>query len=109
MGLLRLQPFEDGPQRLDPRRYRLRVEIDELAQRSDKRGAFVVGNLQPPHDGNMVRNRRDDQPMPLTLGQALAAKVRLLVWCKGRGQRIDPDLSELIERRGEAMAVIDRA
>ena len=45
LWLLRLQPFEDGLQRLDLRRYRLRVEIDESAQHRDRDRAFVIGKV----------------------------------------------------------------
>jgi hypothetical protein len=30
----------------------------------------------------------------MTLGQALAAKVRLIVWCKACGHRAEPDIAE---------------
>jgi hypothetical protein len=36
----------------------------------------------------------------LTLGQALAAKVRLMVWCKLCGRRTEPDLAELVSWHG---------
>jgi len=42
LWLLRLQPFEDGLQRLDLRRLRLQVEIDEPAQRRDQDRTFVT-------------------------------------------------------------------
>ena len=45
LWLLRLQPFEDSLQRLDLRRSRLRVEIDEPAQRRDQDRAFVFGQV----------------------------------------------------------------
>jgi hypothetical protein len=46
------------------------------------------------HVGIMRRNQRDGESAPMTLGQALAAKVRLLVWCKAAcGHRADPDIA----------------
>lgn len=57
----------------------------------------------------MRRSRRDEKPGPLTLGQALAAKVRLIVWCKGCGHQVEPDVAALVERHGEDVTVIDWA
>jgi hypothetical protein len=57
----------------------------------------------------MRRKRSDSESGPLTLGQALAAKVRLLVWCKACGHRVEPDIAELAERHGEGVAVVEWA
>ncbi len=38
----------------------------------------------------MRRSRSDGDTGPLTLGKALAAKVRLTVWCKVCGHRAEP-------------------
>jgi len=43
----------------------------------------------------------------MTLGQALAAKVRLIVWCKGCGHRAEPGIADQIARYSEATTVID--
>jgi hypothetical protein len=41
--------------------------------------------------------------MPLlTLGQAVAAKVRLIVWCKACLHRFEPDTAELAQEHGAA-------
>jgi hypothetical protein len=45
----------------------------------------------------------------MTLGNALAAKVRLLVSCKTCGHRAEPDVADQVAHRGEAMTVIDWA
>jgi hypothetical protein len=45
----------------------------------------------------------------MTLGQALAAKVRLIVWCKSCGHRAEPAVAELIAHHGATMTVIDWA
>jgi hypothetical protein len=45
--------------------------------------------------------------MPLlTLGQAFAAKIRLIVWCKSCLHRSEPDTAEVIEQHGAAMTVM---
>jgi hypothetical protein len=45
----------------------------------------------------------------MTLGQAFAAKVRLIVWCKACGHQAEPVVAEQIERHGERVTVIDWA
>ena len=45
----------------------------------------------------------------MTLGNALAAKVRLIVTCKTCQHRVEPDIAGQVERYGEAMTVIDWA
>jgi hypothetical protein len=45
--------------------------------------------------------------MPLlTLGQAFAAKIRLIVWCKSCLHRCEPDTAEVVEQHGAAMTVM---
>ena len=41
----------------------------------------------------------------MTLGNAAAASVRLLVWCRDCGHRSEPDAAEMAERYGAEMAV----
>jgi hypothetical protein len=36
--------------------------------------------------------RSEGESKPLTLGQALAAHVRLIVWCKSCNHRAEPDI-----------------
>ncbi len=55
-----------------------------------------------------MRRQRDDTA-PLTLGQAAAGHVRLIVWCKACSHRFEPDPAELVERHGDAATVIDWA
>ena len=45
----------------------------------------------------MPRSQRDRESEPMTLGQALAAKVRLIVWCKSCGHQAEPDDQRSIE------------
>jgi hypothetical protein len=46
---------------------------------------------------------------PLTLGQALAAHVRLIVWCKNCNHRAEPDVATQVAQHGAGMTVIDWA
>ena len=40
--------------------------------------------------------------MPLlTLGQATAAQVRLIVWCRACQHRFEPDNAELVEQHAQ--------
>jgi hypothetical protein len=55
----------------------------------------------------MGRNRSESESGPMTHGNALAAKVRLIVWCKACGHRAEPDVAEQVAHHGEGMTVID--
>lgn len=59
-----------------------------------------VPPLYPLLTLSMARSRRDEE-QPLTLGQAVKARVQLIVWCKAcRHRADDPDvLAELRRRR----------
>jgi hypothetical protein len=37
---------------------------------------------------------------PMTLGNAATARVRLIVWCRACGHRVEPDAAEMAERYG---------
>jgi hypothetical protein len=37
---------------------------------------------------------------PMTLGNAVAARVRLIVWCKDCRHRVEPDAPEMAQRYG---------
>src|SRR5262249_35705875 len=43
----------------------------------------------------------------MTLGNAAAARVRLIVWCTVCRHRVEPDPAEMAERYGADMAVPD--
>jgi hypothetical protein len=43
----------------------------------------------------------------MTLGNAAAARVRLIVWCKGCGHRAEPDPTEIAQRYGAETVVLD--
>jgi len=68
---------------------------------------MVIGEFR--HDLSMRRNRSDGDIVPLTLGRALAAQVRLIVWCKSCGHRAEPDVAEQVAHHGSGMTVIDWA
>jgi hypothetical protein len=57
----------------------------------------------------MNRQRNEGESGPLTLGQALAARVRLMAWCKLCARRTEPDVAELVSWHGAEMTVIDWA
>jgi hypothetical protein len=44
---------------------------------------------------------------PMTLGNAAAAKVRLIVWCLDCRHQVEPDPAEMAERYGAETTVID--
>jgi hypothetical protein len=44
----------------------------------------------------------------MTLGNAAAARVRLIVWCKARGHQAEPDAAEMAERFGADTPVLER-
>jgi hypothetical protein len=44
---------------------------------------------------------------PMTLGNAAAARLRLIVWCKACGHQIEPDATEMAERYGAEMPVLE--
>jgi len=61
---------------------------------------------QPSRDDAPSAERRKKTPgPPMTLGNAAAARVRLIVWCKACGQRAEPGAAEMAERYGADMAV----
>jgi hypothetical protein len=41
----------------------------------------------------------------MTLGNAAAAHVRLIVWCKACGHQVEPDAAEMAERYGAGTSV----
>src|SRR5215813_5105436 len=47
----------------------------------------ILGELRP-------EQMKPYRGPPMTLGSAAAAKVRLMVWCKARGHRAEPDPAE---------------
>jgi hypothetical protein len=55
----------------------------------------------------MPRSTQESESGPLTLGQALAAHVRLIVWCKGCGHQSEPDVATQVAHHGSGMPVID--
>ena len=60
-------------------------------------------------DLNMATRRNEGESGPLTLGQALAAYVRLIVWCKSCNHRADPDIATQVAQHGSGMPVPDWA
>jgi Zn finger protein HypA/HybF involved in hydrogenase expression len=43
----------------------------------------------------------------MTLGNAAAARVRLIVWCKDCGHQVEPDPGEMAQRYGAETTVPD--
>ena len=43
----------------------------------------------------------------MTLGNAAAAQVRLIVWCKECQYQVEPDPAEMAARYGAATAILD--
>ncbi len=89
------------------RRQREAVALDRFAEQlyQDR----FVSIVEFRHDLSMRRNRSDGETAPLTLGQALTAQVRLIVWCKACGHRAEPDVAEQVAHHGSGMTVIDWA
>jgi len=44
---------------------------------------------------------------PLTLGNAAAARVQLIVWCKGCQHQVEPDPAEMAARYSAETPVLD--
>ena len=57
----------------------------------------------------MAGSRGKGESEPLTLGQALAAQVRIIAWCKSCNHRAEPDIGTQIAHHGAGMPVIDWA
>src|SRR6476646_2118811 len=57
----------------------------------------------------MPRSSRESESEPLTLGQALAAHVRLIVWRKSCNHHAEPDIATQVAQQGAGMSVIDWA
>jgi hypothetical protein len=49
--------------------------------------------------------RRNGPAGPMTPGNAAAAKVRLIVWCKGCRHQAEPDVAGLADKHGADMPV----
>jgi hypothetical protein len=43
----------------------------------------------------------------MTLGNAVAARVRLIVWCRDCGRQVEPDPGEMVARYGAEITVPD--
>jgi hypothetical protein len=43
----------------------------------------------------------------MTLGNAAAARVRIIVWCKACGHQVEPDSAEMAARYGAGTSVLD--
>ena len=44
---------------------------------------------------------------PMTLGNAAAAKVRLIVWCRRCGHQVEPDPNKMAELYGAEITIPD--
>jgi hypothetical protein len=45
--------------------------------------------------------------LPMTLGNAAAARVRLIVWCKACRHQVEPDAAEMARQYGAGTSVLD--
>jgi hypothetical protein len=45
--------------------------------------------------------------LPMTLGGAVAAGVRLIVWCRDCGRQIEPEPADLAARHGSETTLIE--
>jgi Zn finger protein HypA/HybF involved in hydrogenase expression len=50
---------------------------------------------------------KSEPGLPMTLGNAAAARVRLIVWCKDCQHQVEPDPAEMAQRYGAATTVPD--
>jgi hypothetical protein len=50
---------------------------------------------------------KSEPGQPMTLGNAAAARVRLIVWCKDCQHQVEPDPGEMAQRYGAATPVPD--
>ena len=57
----------------------------------------------------MASSRGKGESAPITLGQALAAHVRLIVWCKSCNHRAESDIATQVVQHGEGMTLLDWA
>ena len=57
----------------------------------------------------MRRKRSEGESAPTTLGQALGAKVRLIVWCKTCQHQAEPDVADQVARYGAELTVLEWA
>jgi hypothetical protein len=57
----------------------------------------------------MAASRGTGESAPMTLGQALTAQVRLIVWCKSCDHRAEPDIATQVAQHGSGMTVLDWA
>jgi DNA-binding CsgD family transcriptional regulator len=55
----------------------------------------------------MAKDRWKEQSGSTTLGYALAARVRLIVWCKSCGHRAEPDVAAEVAQHGIGMPLLD--
>ena len=94
----RVELRQDRLQPLDLRRQREAVALDRFAEQLGQDRFVAVVKFR--HDPIMRRKRRDGDTAPLTLGQALTAQVRLIVWCKACGHRAEPDIAEQVAHHG---------
>ena len=71
-------------------------------------GACLPSRLSGYSHGLRYQNARlmkSPPGLPMTLGNAAVAHVRLIVWCKVCGHQVEPDPAELAERHGADVTV----
>jgi hypothetical protein len=82
-------------------------------------GAFLERSLAIPLEHELrgspnvdlryqsARLMKSPPGLPMTLGNAAAARVRLIVWCKACGHQVEPDPPEMARQYGAATSVLD--
>jgi hypothetical protein len=81
-----------------------------VAGRAALSGSTTIASLPLEHQGcnapnvdlryQSARLVQSHPGPPMTFGNAAAARVRLIVWCKSCGHQIEPDSAELASRHG---------
>jgi hypothetical protein len=63
-------------------------------------GPYMIGTGTRTRYSNMRAKVKSEPGPPMTLGNAAAAGVRLIVWCKDCRHQIEPDPAEMAQRYG---------
>jgi hypothetical protein len=81
----------------------------ESHQGEDPAGAAegLMRRQGPPPRDDAVKRKKSQPGPPMTLGNAAAARVRVIVWCRDCGRQVEPDPAEQAGRYGGATSVLD--
>ena len=84
--------------RYEPRVRWLKIKNPDYSQKGRKGRSVQRASAAHSASGRVAVNSYTGPPM--TLGNAAAARVRLIVWCKTCQHRVEPDPAEQAERHG---------